>query len=116
MRKLTSSLYLTVLAVSDTIALYSGPLRWWILHLTDVDIASSSPGLCKFSNFMEYASADISAWTLVVLTTQRFVSVWFPTKSRTDVHDENIYHYGCGFYRRMYSQELPFPDQSLVTG
>ena len=83
MRKLTFSLYLTVLAVSDTIAMYSGPLKLWIRHLTDVDIASSSPGLCKFSVFMEYASADISAWTLVVLTTQRFVSVWFPIQSRT---------------------------------
>ena len=86
MRKLPVSLFLAVVAVSDLMVLYSSLLRWWVYYLTDeeLDFGSTSPFLCPAMKFFAYVGIHLSAWMLVVMAIQRFVSVRFPVRaSRT---------------------------------
>ncbi|CAH1780743.1 unnamed protein product [Owenia fusiformis] len=82
MRKITSSIYLSVLAVVDTTVLYTGLLRHWIRHIYDIDIRSITPGGCKFHLFFIYFSVHHSAWILVAVTFERLVAVYIPHKAR----------------------------------
>ncbi|CAH1796257.1 unnamed protein product [Owenia fusiformis] len=82
MRKSTSSIYLSVLAVVDSTVLYTGLLRHWIRHISDIDIRSITLGGCKFHIFLVYFSLDLSAWILVAVTFERLVAVYIPYKAR----------------------------------
>ncbi|XP_050414911.1 FMRFamide receptor [Patella vulgata] len=79
----TISRYLTVLAVSDTVVLYSGLLRQWLYYLVEYDIRSYHLVTCKLLTWLIYTSLDISAWTIVAVTIERLISVYFPHKVKT---------------------------------
>ena len=81
-RKSTTSVYLTVLAISDIMFLYSGLLRQWILATFDVDIRKTSEFVCKVNFFLVYYFADLSAWLLTALTFERVVLVWNPHRGK----------------------------------
>ncbi|PVD19740.1 hypothetical protein C0Q70_20231, partial [Pomacea canaliculata] len=78
MRRSNAALYLIVLAVVDTMVLYTGLLRLWLLHLTDVDIREFSTFMCKFHTWIVYVTLDASVWILVAFTFERLISVCLP--------------------------------------
>lgn len=82
MRKHTSSLYLTVLALTDILVLCVGLLRQWVLYVFDWDFREYSEAACKFHIFLTYLVIDFSAWILVALTIERVMLVWIPQKAR----------------------------------
>ncbi|CAH1797430.1 unnamed protein product [Owenia fusiformis] len=82
MRKSTSSVYLSVLAVVDTMVLYTGLLRYWIIYISDVDIRDITLGGCKVHIFIVYYTVHLSAWILVVVTSERLIAVYIPHKAQ----------------------------------
>lgn len=82
-RTSTTSLFLTVLAFSDLLVLYSGLLRQWIIYLFDTDVRKLSEVGCKLNIWLVYSSLDFSAWILIAVTLERVISAWLPHKART---------------------------------
>ena len=75
------SICLIVLAASDTVSMHSGLWRWWVKAAFDYDIRRSDLS-CKMLLFLLWFSGDNSSWILCLITMQRFVSVWIPTKAK----------------------------------
>lgn len=73
-----SFIFLTVLAVSDTLVLYTGLIRQWILYTFELDIRKVHPFLCKMNIFLVYFTLQFSAWLLVLVTFDRVFATWFP--------------------------------------
>ena len=82
MRQYAFSLCLIVLAVADTLVLHVGLWRWWLFITYSIELRSLSNVICQGQLFLLYSSADCSCWTVCVVTLQRFVSVWLPTKAK----------------------------------
>lgn len=83
MTKLSSTaLYLMALAVSDTVVLFTGPLRQWLKNTWDYDVRYQSDGGCKVQVYITYASLHFSSWLLVAVTLERAFSVVLPHKVR----------------------------------
>ncbi|XP_041363545.1 C-C chemokine receptor type 1-like [Gigantopelta aegis] len=80
MRETTTSLYLRFLAVFDSLVLYVGLMRHWIIYLVEYDIRDYSPVVCKIHTWGNYWAIHTSAWLLVSVTLERCFSVWFPHK------------------------------------
>ncbi|XP_052280996.1 neuromedin-U receptor 2-like [Dreissena polymorpha] len=78
----TTALFLTVLACSDLLVLYSGLLRQWLIYLFDTDVRHISEAGCKISMWLVYSSLDFSAWILILVTLERVVLAWFPHHGR----------------------------------
>lgn len=80
-QKMTStSVLLLALAVSDTVFLYTSPLRNWILTNWGTDIRGFSDVGCKLAIFVVYSSYQVSSWYLVVLTIERLLCISIPHK------------------------------------
>ena len=83
MRKHTSAFYFTVLAVTDLLVLNVGLLRNFLEVLMEYDpIRTYSEASCKIHTFLVYFLGQFSAWVLLSVTVERFISVWFPFKAR----------------------------------
>ncbi|XP_045158264.1 neuromedin-U receptor 2-like [Mercenaria mercenaria] len=82
-RYTSTAIYLTALAVSDFLVLWTGLLRQWIIYTFDIDIRAQSAFGCKLHLFFIYGSLLCSSWFLVAVTIERFVSVWFPHKVKS---------------------------------
>nr|AKQ63014.1 orphan G-protein coupled receptor 6 [Platynereis dumerilii] len=78
-RSLPSSLYLTVLAISDflTIAVGQGG-RHWIRALTGKDILSLSTFYCKVWYLIVPVSTSYSTWILTAVTVERCLAISAP--------------------------------------
>ena len=83
MRRMPSSLFLFVLAVSDLLMLYIGLLRRCIKVYNDIDIRDFTLTGCKVHIFLVYFIKHFSAWLLVAVALERFISVWFPFRAKT---------------------------------
>ena len=83
MRRMPSSLFLIVLAVSDLLMLYLGLLRHCIRVFNEVDIREFTLTGCKVHVFLVYFIKHFSAWLLVAVALERFISVWFPFRAKT---------------------------------
>ena len=77
-RNSSTAIFLTALAFSDLLVLFSGLLRQWIMYTFDVDVRELTPGGCKIHIFLVYFSLQYSSWLLVAVTCERFVGVWLP--------------------------------------
>ena len=75
MRRMPPSLFLIVLAVSDLLMLYIGLLRHCIREYTGVDIRDFTLTGCKVHVFFVYFIKHLSAWVLVAVALERFISV-----------------------------------------
>ncbi|XP_052796430.1 FMRFamide receptor-like [Mya arenaria] len=82
-RASTTALFLTVLAFSDLIVLYSGLLRQWLIYLFTTDVRHVSEAGCKINMWLVYSSLDFSAWILIAVTLERVISAWFPHNAKT---------------------------------
>ena len=83
LREHAFSICLIVLAVADTISLNIGFWRHWVEHTFTYELIRRSSSLCKLSLFLPYCSGDLSTWVLCLITVQRFISVWLPTKAKS---------------------------------
>ncbi len=83
-RQAPSGFILSLLALVDIAVLNCGLLRHVIMGITaDVtDISTLSSGSCKLYRFGVYFLTHLSAWTLVLMTTERVLSVIYPIKAR----------------------------------
>ena len=77
-RESTTSLYLRVLAIVDTLVLYTGLFQLWIMHYRSVDIRKMSNFACKFQMFYGYFILQLESWILVTVTLERLCSVLAP--------------------------------------
>ncbi len=83
------SVYFLTLAFVDTLVLYTGLLRHWIVALSAIDIRHNSSLSCKIHAFLVYWSITFASWVLVALTIDRFFHVkralfarrWFTHKT-----------------------------------
>ena len=78
MRTKSLYFYLTILACSDTIVLYVGAFRNWIRVLTNLEFLHTSTVSCKLGIFLIAFSQHLSAWLIVLLTIDRFITIWCP--------------------------------------
>ena len=78
----TTALYLTFLAFSDLLVLYTGLLRQWIIHLFKYDVRHVSEAACKIHIWLVYTSLDFSAWILIAVTLERVISAWCPHSAK----------------------------------
>ncbi|ELT96495.1 hypothetical protein CAPTEDRAFT_216026 [Capitella teleta] len=80
LRSTSTSLYLIVLAVVDTLLLYIGLLRHYCIFKYNLDYRSVNNFLCKFGRFIVYFMVHFEAWILVNVTLERFAAVFIPHK------------------------------------
>ncbi len=83
-RQAPSGFILSLLALVDIGVLSGGLLRHVIMGITAdaTDISISSSGGCKVYRFSVYFLTQLSAWTLVLMTIERLLSVLVPMKTR----------------------------------
>ena len=79
-RRSSTAIYLTALACSDLLVLYTGLLRQWIKYMYDIDVRHLSVAGCKIHVYLVYSGTQLSSWLLVAVTSERFVGVWCPHK------------------------------------
>ena len=81
--RMSTSIYLSVLAVCDTLIMLAGPLVTDFLankvilgkFITDLHILP-----CVLCNFILYWAAHVSSWCLVIITVERLVVILKPHK------------------------------------
>ena len=78
MRKSSSSVYFSALAVADTLALFRVILFHWLKNHVDVRFVEDSDIACKFKYWVSYFSTDWAAIIVVLLTCERFAVINFP--------------------------------------
>ena len=77
--KSSTGVYLCVLAVSDSLMLFSGPLnlnmlpKWFGIRLNRVHIVS-----CWILKFLLFWSRHLSAWCIVLITVERLIAILKP--------------------------------------
>ena len=82
MKEHAFSICLIILAASDTFILHFGFWRWWTNATFTYELRRSD-FLCKLHVFLLWFSGDVSSWILCLITIQRFISVWLPTKAKS---------------------------------
>lgn len=75
-------MYLSTLAVFDTLALWVTLPRHFIKWLWLKDIRELSEWSCRIFRFLQFSLMNTSAWLLVAVTAERCLSIYFPTKVR----------------------------------
>ncbi|XP_024082327.1 galanin-like G-protein coupled receptor npr-9 isoform X2 [Cimex lectularius] len=78
LRKLSSSYYLSALAISDTGFLLITFPSW--LGMFDDVTWFNQPGFCEFSVYMTQVCSFLSVWFIVAFTVERFIAVRYPLK------------------------------------
>ncbi|CAH1786281.1 unnamed protein product [Owenia fusiformis] len=79
MRKKTTAMFLTYLACVDTLALWVGLFPNWLAKSSvSLDIVSDVG--CKLLAFLAYTPVQLSAWILVMVSNERVIAVYLPTK------------------------------------
>ena len=82
LRKCATSLYLLVLAVVDTLVLYTGLLRHWIRELLRITMRNGSNAACRIHLFVLFLAIHVEAWIIVCVAIERMVAVFFPHKAK----------------------------------
>ncbi|XP_013389718.1 uncharacterized protein LOC106158336 isoform X2 [Lingula anatina] len=85
-KRVTSTcLYLTVLAVVDTIELYVRCGNEWLRTVAKIDLSStlliSSAAVCKVYTFILNFVSHLAQWYIVALATECFISMWNSKKA-----------------------------------
>lgn len=80
--KSTTNWYLIVLSIADFIFVMVTGLFFFILSATDFKIDLRMYVNCSFVTFCFHFSAYFSSWTLVAVTIDRFLAIYFPIKSK----------------------------------
>lgn len=83
MRESNSSIFLRILAVTDTFVLLIAPLREFIFYVADLDIQEQNDVSCRIHNWLAFSVTSLSAWILSALSIDRLVFVKCPIWAKT---------------------------------
>ena len=81
MRGKSVYLFLLLLAIADTMVLYISAFKTWIRNITGFELLSVSNWSCRSVTFLTLLSTHMAAWIVVLVTTDRFIAVWFPLRA-----------------------------------
>ncbi|PVD18557.1 hypothetical protein C0Q70_21107 [Pomacea canaliculata] len=73
--------YFLTIAVSDLMNLLVSITCMWLKQQFDIQVWTLHEALCKMTTWLNYTSNAMSTWTLVVMVTQRTLSILFPHRS-----------------------------------
>ena len=79
-RMTSTSVLLTILAISDIVIILTWILNNWLLFVWSVDIRASGEIMCKVHVFLTYFSIHLSSGILVLVTFERTLCVVSPYK------------------------------------
>lgn len=82
MRLMSARVYLTTLAVSDSVFLTCVLLNW--LVNTGLD-AVHRPVTCQLQVYLSYVSGFLSVWVVVAFTVERCLALMFPLKRQVSI-------------------------------
>lgn len=85
MRRLSTIVYLSALAIGDIINLYFELFRYW-LEWMDWLIPPEhyfSDTYCKYGNYLGNASRDLTNWVVAIVTIERIVVLAFPLRAKS---------------------------------
>lgn len=77
-----TAIYLRMMAVMDTLILYIGLLRQWIIYLAGYDVRLSHIIVCKLHTYLLYWSMSVSVYTLVAVSCERCCMILWPIWTR----------------------------------
>ncbi|CAF1272350.1 unnamed protein product [Rotaria sordida] len=81
MRQISSSIFLLILSISDSIALITS--LWFFLgDAFSIQLQNYSALACRFRTFFAYVFMDLSSWCIVGLAFDRFLRTEFPLRTR----------------------------------
>ncbi|CAF3190658.1 unnamed protein product [Rotaria socialis] len=81
MRLISSSIFLLILSISDTIALITS--LWFFLgDAFSIQLQNYSALACRFRTFFAYVFMDLSSWCLAGLALDRFLRTEIPLRAR----------------------------------
>jgi len=73
--------YRVALAAVDTTVLYVSAFKTWIRMMTGVEWLHASDAACRCLTFVLLTALHLSAWLIVLVAVDRFVTVWFPFRA-----------------------------------
>ncbi|CAH1781405.1 unnamed protein product [Owenia fusiformis] len=82
MRKTSSSVYLSALAVCDTFNLLVTLTNHWLIRQFQFYYRDTDEIICRLSRFLAYFLAHICAWLLAAVTFERMFTVLLPIHAR----------------------------------
>ncbi|CAL1547523.1 unnamed protein product, partial [Lymnaea stagnalis] len=74
-------IYLSTLAIFDSLVLYFGLIRLWVNEISGLDIRNESAWICKGLPTLGYTFSDVSVWLIVAVTVERYFVVSHPFKA-----------------------------------
>ena len=81
MTRQSTTLFLAVLSIADSLVLFIGLFRKWIGEITGLDIQHESMFLCKTITVLGYSISHYSVWLIVAVTIERFIVVCRPLQA-----------------------------------
>jgi len=73
--------YLLLVSVVDTLVLYCSGVKTWLRLVAGIEWLHASNLACRCLTFTFLAALHLSAWLVVLTTTDRFVAVCFPLQT-----------------------------------
>ena len=74
--------YLSALAINDTLILYNFPLTSWLRYVFGIRLEEINTVFCKLLAFSSFLFPQISSWMVVALTAERTYCAFFPVNSK----------------------------------
>jgi len=81
MRTKSVYFYLLLVSVVDTLVLYCSGVKTWLRLVAGIEWLHASNLACRCLTFTFLAALHLSAWLVVLTTTDRFVAVCFPLQT-----------------------------------
>lgn len=82
MRRISSSIFILVLAISDTVALITS-IWFFLADAFDIHLQNYSALGCRFRTFFAYVFMDLSSWCIAGLAFDRYLRTKLPLSSKT---------------------------------
>ncbi|XP_060580824.1 growth hormone secretagogue receptor type 1-like [Ruditapes philippinarum] len=79
-RDTSTAALLTALAIIDTIVLTVPATERWFHRVIYFLIRTDNNVTCKIWAFLSYFAPTSSSWIIVLVTAERFISIWFPMR------------------------------------
>lgn len=89
MRQISSSIFLLVLALSDTIALITS-IWFFLADAFNIQLQNYSALACRFRTFFAYVFMDLSSWCIAGLAFDRFLRTEIPLRAKLICIPRNV--------------------------
>lgn len=78
LRGLSSTFYLSAIAIVDTLTVYVHAVPKLGVHYQWHRMGGGTIWTCKWNDFLAFTSSDLASWLVMALTVDRFIAIWFP--------------------------------------